>query len=385
LAKYIVEDFNHFGGIHCETSAVRKIFLYNDLPISEEMLFGLAGGIGFIYWYVKQMPAPMVGGRGGGRYFIENAARRAGAQIEVRRTTSSKKGYDLLIEKLTNNEPTVVYADMAYLPYMGVPEDAHFGQHVFVIYGIDEDEDTVYISDRGQKGVTVSIEDLKKARGSKFPPWPPQHASFDFTLPKELNITKETIKEALQQCIDTMLNPPIKNIGISGFKKWADLVVKWPVLFPGEKLWEALYQGIIYIETGGTGGSSLRPMYCRFLEEVDPILQIDGLNEVIDAFRESAKLWSEIASLYLPEEYPTIGQIKQKLLDINSIFEKQENNALNNMIKLNQEIEKSKKEILKELKEAPIFLPKVRDKIMGLQEVEKKAFTNLKEVIEKVK
>ncbi len=46
--RRVVAGFGLFGGHHCETSAVKKIFAYHDLPVSEEMLFGLAGGIGFI-------------------------------------------------------------------------------------------------------------------------------------------------------------------------------------------------------------------------------------------------------------------------------------------------------------------------------------------------
>ncbi len=383
--KYIIEDFDFFGGIHCETSAVRKIFLYNNLPISEEMLFGLAGGIGFIYWYVKQMPAPVIGGRGGGRDFIENAARRAGAKLEIRRTTSSKKGYDWLMEKLGNNEPTVVYGDMAYLPYLGVSEDAHFGQHVFVVYGVDEEEDKVYISDRGNKGVTVSIEDIKKARASKFPPWPPKHATFDFKFPSNLNITKQTVIESLEQCVNTMLNPPIRNIGISGFEKWADLVIKWPEIFPGERLWEVLFQGFIYIETGGTGGSAFRPMFCRYLKEIEPILEIDSLSKTIELFEKSAKHWSEIARLYLPDEYPTLKSMRQRILDSNTIFEEQKSDALTQMKLLNKEIADSKQEINKELKDGPKFLPKVREKILQLRDVEADAFTSLQETISQLK
>ena len=232
--RYVIDDFNLFGGLHCETSAVRKVFLYNDLPISEEMLFGLGGGIGFIYWYMKQMPAPMVGGRGGGRYFIEEAARRAGVTLTIQRTTSTKKGHTRLLEKLSSKVPAVIYADMAYLPYMGVPEDAHFGQHVFVIYGVDEDADIVYISDRAKRGVTVTVNELKRARASKFPPWPPQHAIFDIDLPSQLTITQKMVREALHQTVQGMMNPPIRNIGLKGIQKWAKLILKWPDLFQGE-------------------------------------------------------------------------------------------------------------------------------------------------------
>ncbi|MFD0441564.1 BtrH N-terminal domain-containing protein [Streptomyces rhizosphaericus] len=38
-----------YGGDHCETSAFRKALHAHGLGLSEEMLLGLGGGIGFMY------------------------------------------------------------------------------------------------------------------------------------------------------------------------------------------------------------------------------------------------------------------------------------------------------------------------------------------------
>jgi hypothetical protein len=378
--RYIITDFDLFGGLHCETSAVRKILQYNDLSISEEMLFGLGGGIGFIYWYVKQMPAPMVGGRGGGRNFIEDATRRAGMTLEVQRTTSSKKGHTWLMGKLARNDPAVIYADMAYLPYMGVDEDAHFGQHVFVVYGVDEQENVVYISDRAKRGVTVTVDELKKARASKFPPWPPHHAIFDFQLPKALAITKDKAVEALQQTVEGMLNPPIRNIGLKGIEKWSKLIVKWPDVFPGEKLLHALYQGFIYIETGGTGGSAFRPMYARYLREISEQFSLQGLDAVISKYEEAARVWSEIATLLLPDEYPMLKRARELILKQNHIGEEQPPGATEMLNAMNQEFDSHIVDILAELAQAPKFLPIVQERIFQLYQVEKEAIELLQNV-----
>ncbi len=371
--QFVIPNFNLFGGIHCETSAVRKIFLYHDLPISEEMLFGLGGGIGFIYWYVKQMPAPMVGGRGGGRYFIEEAVRRAGASIQIRRTTSSKKGHAWLLEKLSEHKPVVIYADMAYLPYMGFPEDAHFGQHVFVVYGIDEEADRVYISDRGQRGVTITIEELKQAQASKFPPWPPQHAIFDFGLPKRLKISAKTVRDALESTVDGMLNPPIHNFGLRGIQKWAKLIVKWPDLFPSEKLWNALYQGFIYIETGGTGGSAFRPMFSRYLQEINEQFPMLGIEKVIIKYQEASKLWSNIANLLLPDDYPILKQVREWISEQSQLGEAQGPGAIKRMHAINQKMTDHKDKIMSEISKASEFLPITQKQILHLYEVEKEA------------
>ncbi len=379
--RYVIDDFNFFGGIHCETSAVRKVFQYNDLPVSEEMLFGLAGGIGFIYWYMKMMPAPLVGGRGGGRYFIENIGKRTGAAIQPQRTTSAKRGHIRLVDRLKAGQPTVIYADMAYLPYMGVPEDAHFGQHVIVIYGIDEASDVAYISDRGKRGVAVTVEELKQARGSKFPPWPPQHAMFDIKLPKELEVTPKMLRQALRESVDGMLNPPISNIGLKGMKKWAKLLLKWPEMFPGRKLWDCLMQGFIYIETGGTGGSSFRPMFTRFLTEARDILGEPRLDSVIEKYKESGIIWSRIAELMLPDEYPALRKARRILWEQERVFLAQEPRATERLQQLNKELNDILDDIVAEAKNAPEFLPAVHQQILHLHDVEKEAIQQLKSII----
>ncbi|MFX1564098.1 MAG: BtrH N-terminal domain-containing protein [Promethearchaeota archaeon] len=377
----MIEDFRLFGGLHCETSAVRKVFLYNDLQVSEEMLLGLAGGIGFIYWYMKQMPAPIVGGRGGGRYFIENLGKRTGAKIQPQRTGSAKRGYTMLMERLAAGQPTVIYADMAYLPYMGVPEEAHFGQHVIVVYGIDEEADLVKISDRGKRGVTVNVNDLKRARGSKFPLWPPQHALFDIQLPKKLQIGPKVVRQALHECINGMLNPPISNLGLKGFQKWANLLLKWPDMFQGMNLWGCLMNVFIFIETGGTGGSSMRPMFSRFLAEAKDILKLPKLDLVIERYQESARIWSKIAELILPDSYPALGKARELLWEKDRVFIEQEPGATEKLLELNRKTDDIMDGILEEVKQAPKFLPEVQPFILKLHEVEKDAIQLLARTI----
>ena len=61
----IIQDFSCFGGKHCQTTALKNILEYRGLHLSEEMLLGLGGGIGFIYWYTKQMSSSFIGCRNG--------------------------------------------------------------------------------------------------------------------------------------------------------------------------------------------------------------------------------------------------------------------------------------------------------------------------------
>jgi hypothetical protein len=92
---------------------LKNIFSYHGLNLSEEMLFGLGGGVGFIYWYLKLMPAPFIGTRyGKGVEPLINTCRRIGAQATVFQTGSVTRGYEELKKQLRQDEPTLVFVDI---------------------------------------------------------------------------------------------------------------------------------------------------------------------------------------------------------------------------------------------------------------------------------
>jgi len=51
--RLMLEGFKQFVGKHCETTALKRVLDYHGIYLSEEMLLGLGGGIGFIYWYLR--------------------------------------------------------------------------------------------------------------------------------------------------------------------------------------------------------------------------------------------------------------------------------------------------------------------------------------------
>ncbi len=295
--RIILEGFKPFVGKHCETTALKRVLDYHGLSLSEEMLLGLGGGIGFIYWYAKLMPSPFIGGRWGkGTDFPISICRRIGAEVSVMETSSPKRGYEELEGLLRAGEPAVVYGDMVYLPYLALPEVAHFGGHAVVVFGLDKARDEVHIYDRGKNPVTANIADLAKARGSKFPPFPPKHRLLKISYPAEVGNLEIGIRESIRECCQNMLKPPIKNLGLAGIEKWSKVVVKWSEQFKGINLLGALMNGFIYIEIAGTGGSAFRSMYARFLEEASSIIDKPALREVSEFMKEAAEVWSQIAA-----------------------------------------------------------------------------------------
>ena len=57
----IVDDFKTQGGKHCITNSLKQVFTYYGYAMSEEMMFGLASGLSFLY--INQSTSPMVNGR----------------------------------------------------------------------------------------------------------------------------------------------------------------------------------------------------------------------------------------------------------------------------------------------------------------------------------
>jgi hypothetical protein len=124
-----------------------------------------------------------------------------------------------------------------------------------------------------------------------------------------------------------MLEPPIKNIGLAGIQRWADIIVKSPEQFKGMNLLGALMNGFMYIEISGTGGSAFRSMYARFLQEASSIINEPALNEVAGMMRQSARLWSEIASGCLHDSWPILKRMKDLMIEKNRLFKEQEPGA----------------------------------------------------------
>jgi hypothetical protein len=382
-SKLIVKGLNPFIGKHCETTALKRVLDYHGLSLSEEMLLGLGGGIGFIYWYMKGMPAPFVGSRSGkGNDFVTNLCRRIGAEVTIMETASAKKGYAELKALLSIREPAVVYGDMAYLPYFALPEVAHFGGHVFVVFGLDEEANKVHIYDRSKKPVTASIDDLARARGSKFPPFPPKHRLLKIRYPSRLESLEAGIRESIRECYQGMLKPPITNLGLKGMGKWSKLVAKWPEKFTGLNLLGALMNGFIYIETGGTGGSAFRPMYAKFLEEASQVINQPALNEVAELMRQSATVWSQIASGLMPDSWPSLRKMRELIVDKNRLFEESGQDALATMKKINEDLDSLIGQAVKDLAEAPPeFLSQVQQSIAECLNIERKAFQALSSLL----
>lgn len=310
--KHIIQSFKPFGGRHCITTSMRQVFVYHGHDLSEEMLLGLGSGLSFFYAEWKFMSYPFIGMRAKIGEFEENLGQALNIGIQMHETDSAKKAYAGLKDLISQDVPVMMYVDMPFLKYLNLPEDAHFGGHSIVVFGIDEEERIAYVSDRDEQNHTISLnpneipadfhtvtlQELEQARGSRHKPFPPKNrwVSFDFSSMKPLD--QGVILPAIRKTAENMLNPPIKNVGLKGIQLCSQKVPQWAA-FDDEKLKWSAFNGFIMInQTGGTGGGGFRKMYGNFLRESGQILDSAELSELGNEYFAAGEEWDQVADQF---------------------------------------------------------------------------------------
>ena len=321
----MVGGYRHHPGHHCESAAARNVFAHAGIDLSEEMLFGLGEGLGFIYWFMKgkkvAMPFPFVGYRGGKVVeLISRASERLGITWRAVETKSADKAYRNVKQLLASGHPACIHVDMVYLPYMRLPEEAHFGGHSIALYGLDENAGTACVSDVLDEPQTVSLEDLRIARSSTHQPFPPKNRHLEFTFPKSPPVLKGLVLGAIEANATAMANPPISNLGLKGMLRFSAEIKKWPRMLSPENLLSGLVNAFVYIEVGGTGGGAFRPMYARFLKEAHDLTGESRLLEAAQMYERSAHSLSSLGVTLLPERFPAMARTRTLMLEKDEVL-----------------------------------------------------------------
>ena len=326
MDEKLMIEFEHLpGGKNCMTSCLWKLLHHLGYDISEEMLVGIASGLGFIYWKMKQMPTPFVGGMNGGKFptILGLAVDRLGGEWKVLKSSSLKRAHGHLRETLEMNQPALVCVDLGFLNYLSLGGDDHFGMHTILVYGIDEAKDLAYISDRFATPITISLSDLQEARASEYHPFPALNKIMQVLMPENLVPLEEIIPSAIKNNANFMLNPPISNAGAKGILKWNQELKKYPKILPDNRtITQALIEHFVYIEVGGSGGALFRRMYSQFLKEASQVMRDPELHRISFLYDKISDLWSQVAIALTPNEMPSLGRLREIYVLNNTDMEK---------------------------------------------------------------
>ena len=291
----IIENFKPFIGQHCETTATGSLLNQIGVELSEPMLFGIGEGLNFIFWNMKMMDYPFIGGRIKPDVLTENICRNLDLRLEARETSSVKKAWADVFENIEQNIAVGLKLDCYHLEYFS--SKIHFAGHYIAIYGFDDR--FAYLVDTKQQGagVKTSLKSLELARNERGPMSSKNRSYTIHQKEKSKSIDlKKVVRGAIKNNAETYLNPPIKNISYQGILKTATGIIKW---FENSKNIKEEFQTTARLmECGGTGGAIFRNLYRDFLKESYGLLGNDVLLKVSHDFSQIAKLWTEVSELF---------------------------------------------------------------------------------------
>lgn len=289
----IIEKFESFSGRHCETTATGSLLNQLGFEFSEPMLFGLGEGLGFIFWKMKMMDFPFIGGRTKSGALTEALARNLNLELTVKETASFKKAWQNVTDYIDRGTAVGLQLDCYHLDYFNTK--IHFAGHFVAMYGYDDAFAYLVDTQPDHGEVKTSLKNLELARSEK---GPMAAKNLMYALNKrdgEFNL-REAILTAISNNAKGYLNPPIKSFGYKGIHTTSVEIKKW--FKRSDDVKTEFQTTAMLMETAGTGGGLFRNLYRDFLKESAEITGLESIHKAHLGFVESAKLWTEVASLF---------------------------------------------------------------------------------------
>ncbi len=323
--------YKYESGLFAPTSCLRSILTNKSYfapkqnqVYSEELLFGISGGIGigYILWNYKtknriQLSLHFHNHWGKEIRTMVDLCRRLGLEITIADTTSSRKAYNNLRVLLDKGELVIVWVDRNKLPYNFEPLDKHEKTpHPIVITAFDKENNTVTVADMAKDAFQISMDDLIKARRNI--------PSLKNCLVQVKNYTPaehlSTIVTAGIYDVIEKLGTTSQSFSLPALKKWTKLLISdanqksWSTIFADStdlftvlaKIFEntVLYAG---------DGHALRHLYADFLAEAKNILQLPELDEIAGLYRKAGDQWVDFAHTAFSDEIKLFKMAKQLL------------------------------------------------------------------------
>jgi hypothetical protein len=322
----IINSFVPFSGEHCETTATGTLLRHLGVELSEPMMFGLGEGLGFIYWDMKSMDFPFIGGRIKQGLLTNNLINNLGLELEIKETSSIKTAWKNVKDSIDAGIPVGLKLDSYYLDYF--TNKVHFAGHFVAMYGYDDTY--AYLSDTRQQGAEIraTLENLALARNSKGNMASKNLSYRIFTKDEKNNSLdiRPLILKSIKRNSEDFLNPAIKNVGYKGIEKTAVEIRNW--FKRSRNIKDDLLLTSVLMEKAGTGGALFRNIYRDFLGECIELLKDRNIKAAYDMYCDIAPLWTEVSKLIKDAGETQDNQYLMKASDILNKLSKMEKTAM---------------------------------------------------------
>ncbi|MBF6278389.1 MULTISPECIES: BtrH N-terminal domain-containing protein [Nocardia] len=302
----LIQNYPHRMGGHCGSGAMRDLMHWHGLgwggPPDEGLVFTLGGALGLSYLRSTDLVPPLyLVGRGGD--FEVDLPRRLGGQVQVLTTDDPSEGWSWVRDEVDAGRPSLVWADIAELPYLRVR--LQMSRHDIVVIGYDEETGVAFVVDNDRAEVQeVPLDALARARCSTSFPQPTRHCTYRIIWPKNLPAITDTAAAAFRQSANNMRSPfgatiagPAAAGGAEGMAAVEELVADigtWGSL-PDNHLEVLLFSLGAFIEKAGTGGGLFRRLLAEGCAEVARLTGDLPSADLAEAASRCAQAWTETA------------------------------------------------------------------------------------------
>lgn len=391
----LIGDFQQFGGRQTETCSIRNSLNHLGIkaphsrePYSEPLLFGLGGGIGFSYFlferagshpihintriHTQETEQPE---------FFQKIAGRIGVPLEVQNSSSATAAAVNLKRRLERGTPPIVTVDAQKLPYLGLTSPL-YTYYALVVYGIDEENGHVHVSDRCPAPLTIGKDELRASRSSS---WSPKYRSVTLSQPDGEPDIVAALTEAIRETARQLQGGVgVANFGLKGLEKWATVLTSnkekksWPKVFAsGPALYQALFSIFAQISTRCDTGHAHRLFYAEFLDEAAEILGRPELRTAAELYRNADREWAEVADAHLPSSIPVFAEAKDLAFRRRKLFETKGPGANGEITKIRDRLAECEKEAGENFplsfQDSRVLFNDLRQRILKLRDVEAEA------------
>jgi len=389
----------HLAGKEPECAALRNALTQlgkgSSELCTEEMLFGLGGGLGFAYFlFDLHGYHPMFFGT---RYhasesetpvFMMQMCDGWGATAELKHSSSRGASTKQLTKALEDGYTPIVWVNVINLPYLflsGRPTMFY----TIIVYERDGNE--FIVGDLGQSVARMSVEEMEEARDAKYVT---KFRSVTIKDAPEKPDLREMLTERIRATCSQMLEGlGIANFGLEAYTKWAEMLTNtknkkgWSNNFTdGPSLQRALSSVYKQIELRGFGGSAFRGMYADFLDQSAGVLKKPALKKVAEQFREADASWHKVALAALPDSIPVLKETRDALNRWATLLQKPRTP------KIDEELDSIRTRLL-ELRESSTerlalsaadklaLFSNIRARVLETEPLERAAFTELNKLV----
>ena len=300
----MIDNYPNQRRMHCESGVMVNLLEYYGYKISEPMVFGIGGGIYFLYFpWLKVQNFTLVVMRTKPTEVIRHFTQRMNIGYhEQSFGNDSIKAEKALDDLLAKDVPTGLVVNLIGLKYLNdIGFDLDYNGHHIVVVG--KEGSKYIIADMDEKLpnddlVTLDESYMRQVRFRGGISAPHGRMFYIDPLPSDFGDhvdLKPAIIMGLKEACRNMISIPFTFFGPKGMHYFAKDLRKWEKKYSQEHIDYTLLWYYRILEQAGTGGAGYRYMYADFLKEAAGFFNSQVLGDCAANYVAAADTWRKFS------------------------------------------------------------------------------------------